>query len=208
MSLDYYLVVPAEKWPTFDQLQSALVADDLAITVVRPDGVPGTMPFSMDEKKDGFIFVYNLTHTNLGGWLRAFEDADFQLLEDTWEKEFSHEVVDYFKNNEIPIKQGDVLAHISYWDSDIAFGVWNFVCASFIRNFDSHFYDPQSGELLDEDALLAIGQQSFDFAERRQNLEAGLAVGPSVDQVKNSDKQSPSHGKLREFVSRLFGKKD
>ena len=208
MSLDYYLVVPAEKWPTFDQLQLALVADNLAITVVRPDGVPGTAPFSMDENKDGFIFVYNLMHTNIGGWLRAFEDADFQLLEDTWEKEFSHEVVDYFRNNEIPIKQGDMLAHISFWDSDIAFGVWNFVCASFVRNFHSHFYDPQSGELLDEGALLTIGQQSIDFSEQRQILEAGPTVSPSTDPVKYNDKQSPLRGKLREFVSRLFGKKD
>ncbi len=208
MSLDYYLVVPAEKWPTFDQLQSALVADDLAITVARPDGVLGTMPFSMDEKKDGFIFVYKLTHTNIGGWLRAFEDADFQLLEDTWEKEFSHEVVDYFRNNEIPIKQGDMLAHISFWDSDIAFGVWNFVCASFVRNFDSHFYDPQSGELLDEGALLTIGQQSIDFSQQRQNLEASSTVSPSTDPIKDNNEQSSLRGKFIEFASRLFGKKD
>lgn len=174
MSFDYYLVVPAEKWPSFDQLQSALDKDGLAVEVVRPDGVLGAAPFSMDSDEDGFDFVRDETKVHLGGWLSRFSESDFKLLEDTFEEEYSHEVVQTFKQLGIPIRQGDILAHMSFWDSDIAFGVWNFVCASFVKHFDSNYYDPQSGEVIDESGLIAIGNGFCSVAE------------PSQDQTKPS----------------------
>jgi hypothetical protein len=192
VSFDYYLVVPAEKWPTFDQLQAALVVDGLAITVVQSGGVAGSAPFSMDNNEDGFAFVYCQTDARPGGWLTAFTEADFQLLENTWDEEFSHEVVNQFKASEIPIKPGDMLAHISFWDSDLTFGVWNLVCATFVRHFGGHYFDPQSGEMYDESMLLSNGHL---FCSASNAVEADSNLTPSPD-------------KSSGFFSRLFGKKD
>jgi hypothetical protein len=192
VSFDYYLVVPAEKWPNFDQLQTALEADGLAITVGRPDGVAGSAPFSMNKDEDGFDFVYRQIGAHPGGWLTVFSESDFQILEDSWDEEFSHEVVNHFKKNDVTIKRGDMLAHISFWDSDLTFGVWNLVCASFVRNFGGHYYDPQSGEMYDEGTLLDIGHSFCD------------ASNP----VETPPKQTTTPVKSSGFLSRLFGKKD
>ena len=180
MSFDYYLTVPAEKWPTFDQLQAALDQDRLAITVVRPDGQSGTQPFSNDESEESFGFLFRGLEVRPEGWITSFGEADFQIMEDSFESYRAHEVIEMMCKNDRPIQVGDKLCHISYWDSNVALGVWWYVCATFVKHFGATYYDPQGDGMLDQEALLgmAAGMCGNDKIESHRDVLEESGIGP------------------------------
>jgi hypothetical protein len=156
MSFDYFLTVPSEKWPSFDQLQAALDQDGLAITIVRPDGLTGSHAFSIDGTDDCFGFLFGGSVARVEGSLTTFTEGDFQIMEDSFEPYRAHEVVEIMFQNKRPIKVGDKLCHISYWDSNMTLGVWWYVCATFVKHFGATYYDPQGDGIVDQQTLLGM----------------------------------------------------
>ncbi len=146
MSLDYYLVVPNEKWPTFDQLQAALDQDGLSITAVRPEGVPGSSPFCVGTSNGAFVFVNGEMEVHAGGSISSLGEDDFQIIEDTWGPDHANEAVDFMLKMALPVKIGDRLCHADSWKPADGFQVWWDVWHSFVRHFDAVLFDPQAGE--------------------------------------------------------------
>ena len=161
MSFDYYLVVPAGKVPTFDQLQAALVNDHIGVSPTRKEGIAGTTPYVVENEDVSLEFFCNGVESCVEGWVHKFEEDDFDISQDGWEPYYNHEVVEFFKKNEISIVVNDVLIHISFWDPESAFGGWCLICSCFVKNFGAVFYDPQSGEIISEDNLINIGREIY-----------------------------------------------
>ncbi len=146
MSLDYYLVVPSEKWPTFDQVQAALDQDCLAITAVRPEGLPGSSPFSVSTSNEAFVFVSGEMEVHAGGSVGSLGEDDFQIIEDSWGPDHANETVDFMLKVEMPAKIGDRICHVGWCNPADGFQVWWDVWHSFVRHFDAVLFDPQAGE--------------------------------------------------------------
>lgn len=179
MSFDYYLTVPAERWPNFEQLQAALDQDGSAIAVVRPDGLSGTHAFSNDDADESFGFLFRGLEVRPEGRFTSFGEADFQIMEDSFEPYRADEVVEMMYQNDRPIQVGDKLCHISYWDSDISLGVWWHVCATFVKHFGATYYDPQGDGMLDQETLrgMAAGMCGNDQTESNRDVFEESGVG-------------------------------
>ncbi len=169
MSFDYYLTVPSEKWPSFDQLQAALDQDGLTLAVVRPDGLTGSHAFTIDGNDDCFGFLFCGLAARIEGRLTSFAEGDFQIMEDSFEPYRAHEVVEIMFKNDLPVKVGDKLCHISYWDSNVTLGVWWYVCATFAKHFGATCYDPQGDGIVDQDTLCGMAAGLCGDAETESN---------------------------------------
>ena len=181
MSLDYYIVIPAGKIPTFGQLLSALKIDKNGIDLVLHDDQANSKPCVPGNHEVRFDFSFNDIESNAEGWTHKFDDDDFAVSEDGWESTHNHEVVEAFKQLELAISRNDGLIHISFWEPESAFGGLCLIAATFVKNFGATFYDSQSGEIMDADTLVGIGNDIYSKVLEREGQSQNTALDQSAD---------------------------
>lgn len=81
------------------------------------------------------------------GWLTALGEDDFQVIEEAWEPYHANEAVDFMLEMELPVKIGDRMCHVSWWNPEEGFQVWWDAWHSLVRHFDAMVYNPQAGEV-------------------------------------------------------------
>jgi hypothetical protein len=155
--LYYYLVVPAERWPTFGQVCAALAEDRSPVKLVNVSDA--TKKYGFTDDRHVLDVTCDCVHIGLGAQIQILDLADFTLLEDTWQPEYSNPIVGRFKEWNLPIQQSDIVVQIYNEISPYDWGPWWLLAATFVRHFGGSFYDPQSDELWDLDTLVANGHQ-------------------------------------------------
>lgn len=143
MSLDYYLVVPAERWPSSEQLQEALSNDATNITIdLSADAVPDPLGFN-DET---LSFNSQGTPVTVYCSLYKLTAEDFHAVAPLT-GEPAHEVIEIVASAAKKTAEGDIILHLQEGPTPFAWGSAILVFTTFVRHFDGMFVDPMDGTI-------------------------------------------------------------
>jgi hypothetical protein len=143
VSIDYYAIVPADRWPSFGSMQATLDENTAGVRLRIPEGLTAEDAFATARSGNGVDVVCAGLSVSITMTFRPLTVDDVDADND---HDDAHEAIVVLVEQGIPVQAGDVLIWMGGGTSAFDWHPGFLIFAALAESFGATVVDPQTGQ--------------------------------------------------------------